>query len=89
MPYIQLGDKLTYEESLQDLNFEINKKCTPGDLNYLLTRICLMYIQHRGKNYTHLNDVVGVLECCKQELYRRIISKYEDEKRDLNGEVYG
>jgi hypothetical protein len=36
---------------------------------------------------THHN-VVGVLECCKLELYRRLVSKYEDIKILLNGDVY-
>ena len=29
--------------------------------------------------YAHLNEVVGVLECAKLELYRRVASPYEDQ----------
>jgi hypothetical protein len=32
--------------------------------------------------------LVGVLECAKQELYRRILIPYEDAKIELNGDVY-
>ena len=38
--------------------------------------------------YTHVNEAVGVLECAKLELYRRVAAPYEDEKIAENGDVY-
>jgi hypothetical protein len=38
--------------------------------------------------YAHLNEAVGVLECAKLELYRRIAAPYEDDKRSETGDVY-
>ena len=32
--------------------------------------------------------MVGVLECAKLELYRRMAAPYEDEKIEDNGDVY-
>ena len=60
----------------------------PGDLNFVLTAICDEYLVHHGLKYQHLNDVVGALECCKLELYRRIAAPYEDIKLKENGDVY-
>lgn len=58
---------------------------TAGGLNYLLTRLCMNYI---GKmSYTRANEVVGVLECVKLELYRRALGPYEDRKASENGDV--
>ena len=39
-------------------------------------------------NYARFNEMIGVLECCKLELYRRVISNYEDKKMRQNGDVY-
>ena len=59
----------------------------PGELNYLITKLILKYL---GSNpgYTEINEVIGVLECAKLELYRRIAAPYEDEKCRVNGDVY-
>jgi hypothetical protein len=38
--------------------------------------------------YAEINEVVGVLECCKLELYRRLAAPYEDTKIKENGDVY-
>jgi len=34
-----------------------------------------------------MNDAIGALEGAKLELYRRVISKYEDKKIMENGDV--
>jgi hypothetical protein len=59
-----------------------------GQLNYLISSICNDYIDEQGKCYDTLNEVIGVLECSKLELYRRVIAPYEDEKVKENGDVY-
>ena len=71
-----------------------------GELNYLLTTIILDYLASKAEfkkdgivhiqynTYAHYNEVIGVLECIKQELYRRRIMPYEDKKKEKNGDVY-
>lgn len=61
---------------------------TAGELNYVITRLCLRYIENNGEQYKHYNDVIGALECCKLEMYRRAIAPYEDKKIKENGDVY-
>lgn len=62
-----------------DNNFE-------GNLNYAITA---MIVKAYGlKSYRDVNDVVGALECCKLEFYRRAAAPYEDQKSFDNGDVY-
>jgi len=81
MPYI--GTKERHEIDWAERSPE-----TPGELNYKLTQIILDYMDHKPKSYTLYNEVMGVLECCKQEFYRRPVADYENKKLDLNGDVY-
>lgn len=60
---------------------------TSGELNYILTRKILTYIGP-DPSYSSFNSVIGVLECVKQELYRRMVALYEDEKCAENGDVF-
>jgi hypothetical protein len=50
--------------------------------------ICQDYIKDKGLSYQTLNDVLGALEGCKLELYRRQVAPYEDKKIQANGDVY-
>jgi hypothetical protein len=60
-----------------------------GDLNYKITQLCREFIKGSGHtNYTIINEVIGVLECAKQEFYRRIAVPYENKKIKVNGDVY-
>jgi hypothetical protein len=60
----------------------------PGDVNYVVTRLLDQYIDQEGLSYTSINAMIGVLECAKLELYRRIAVPYEDRKIEENGDVY-
>jgi hypothetical protein len=64
-----------------------------GELNYALTRMVDAYLMGRAAGegrirYAHLNEAIGVLECAKLELYRRVAAPYEDEKLSESGDVY-
>ena len=80
MPYITQEDRQRLEETSQPQ--------IAGELNYTITKILDEDLVRKGLNYTNLNEVVGVLECAKLELYRRIAAKYEDNKIAENGDVY-
>jgi hypothetical protein len=58
-----------------------------GQLNYVLSHMLNAWIQRHGLSYDTINELVGVLECAKLELYRRV-AFYEDEKMKANGDVY-
>jgi len=59
-----------------------------GELNFAITVLCGDYLDLKGLSYQHINEVIGVLECAKQEFYRRVAVPYEDEKCMENGDVY-
>lgn len=79
MPYISPQDR--HELATRE-------PATAGELNYLITRLVARYIERRGERYSVLNEAVGVLECAKLELYRRLAAPYEDGKIRENGDVY-
>ena len=61
---------------------------TSGALNYLITKLCLAYVDKIGARYDTFNAVIGALECAKLEIYRRAIAPYEDVKATINGDIY-
>lgn len=64
---------------------------TPGELNYAITIVCKNYLERQsatGVTYTTLNQIVGAMECAKQEFIRRVVNPYEDKKIKENGDVY-
>ena len=80
MPYCK-------DEQRRDAYFGSGITITDGMLNYMLTNLVLQYIEQHGLRYSVLNSVVGVLECIKMEIYRRIGGVYEDQKIKENGDV--
>ena len=58
---------------------------TPGELNYIITNIL---VSTNPKRYEDYNQLIGVLECIKLELYRRMVAPYEDKKKQEHGDVY-
>lgn len=84
MPYITPEQKKKIED-----DFSGNKAENPGELNFMITTLILEYIKGKGAvTYQIVNDVVGALECSKQEFYRRIAAPYEEKKIKENGDVY-
>lgn len=89
MPYI------TKDRRSQLARPHLDHPQTPGELNYVLTMVCLGYLDswldHNDTDtlkYTQLNDIVGALEGAKMEFYRRIVAPFEEAKREKNGDVY-
>lgn len=61
---------------------------TEGDLNYRIHELIEIFLNGREKvGYAQYNAVVGVLECAKQEFYRRAVTSYEDAKIVENGDI--
>jgi hypothetical protein len=80
MPYIT-------REQRERLDILARQIKDAGELNYCLTRTILEYLGENPR-YQNYNDVIGVLECMKQEIYRRKIASYEDKKIIENGDVF-
>lgn len=80
MPYIT--------EDARDSLAVTNCPGTAGELNYMFTMFALDYLDRKHETYQTINDIIGALECCKQEFYRRIAAPYEELKIRSNGDVY-
>ena len=86
MPYITQVNRSMLKSATDAI--AINPPVTIGDLNYVLTKTCHVYLKKQMLlNYQAYNDVIGALECCKQEMYRRMVAPYEEEKIKENGDV--
>ena len=80
MPYIKPDRR---EPLIQSREAE-----SPGELNFLLSRELVTYLDRKGLSYHTINDVIGALEGAKQEFYRRVVAPYEDLKIRENGDIY-
>lgn len=92
MPYIDQASRKILKPALTELlklvldPTKFGTRAKAGVLNYIFT-ILLKNILDDDKRYDTANSLVGALECCKLELYRRYIVPYEDQKILENGDV--
>lgn len=80
MPYVKAAQRAV----LADYGLPVNG----GELNFVISAICDEIIKEKGLCYATINEIVGALECCKLEIYRRIAAPYEDIKIKENGDVF-
>lgn len=88
MPYIAPDDRYWIRPLVFGLAEKLDRAPSVGMLNYVITTLVFSWLKGRGVKYENINAAIGVLECAKLELYRRVAAEYEDRKRDENGEVY-
>lgn len=93
MPYVEENGRAILAKHLSGLCDEINKHALssgidklPGIVNYAIVRIIGGTL--RLDSYASINSAIGILECAKLELYRRIAAPYEDKKAEENGDVF-
>jgi len=86
MPYIDRDSREDIDEQIEGA-LDAAYSAGPGALNYIITRFVRMFLAHHP-SYRDFNDAIGVLECAKLELYRRMVAPYEDRKCAENGDVY-
>ena len=59
-----------------------------GLVNYITAYLVNRILSQGGRCYASLNMLVGALECCKLEIYRRLAVPYENSKITENGDVF-
>ncbi len=84
MPYINQESRVVYEW-LDEVDLPYIGD--PGEVNYVISRI-IDYAISPEYGYTSINAAIGVLECLKLELYRRLAAPYETNKCEENGDVF-
>ena len=89
MPYIAQENRKRFDpviELLAELITKLTHK-RAGDLNYIFTKLLLLSLLKGKPMYCDYNEAIGVLECCKLELYRRGAAPYEDKAIAKNGDI--
>lgn len=87
MPYINKEARPKWQETIDEVvktvrNLPIARQ--DGELNYLITSIVKGVYDPK---YFHYNRAIGMLDCVRQEFYRRVVAPYEDVKIEENGDV--
>jgi hypothetical protein len=84
MPYIKQDDRDKIYEFGQIRHYNVN---TAGELQYAIAVMIQDYLERKGLNYQHCNDIMGALAGAQMEFYRRTVAPYEDQKIKENGDV--
>lgn len=85
MPYVKYCDREKYSLLINTAQVKL-KDATAGEINYVLSSM-IWNMFDENRNYAKANELMGVLECVKQEFYRRKVALYEDEKMIENGDI--
>ncbi len=92
MPYIKqdFRDELyplidALAQKINQIHKDNPSQTRDGLLNFSVTEI--MNECFPDARYTDFNEIIGFLECCKLEYYRKKIGPYEDVKEKENGAV--
>lgn len=93
MPYIREDKRGQIETELDQLIIRFletdEEGGTAGRLNYLISSVMGSILKNDERiSYARINELIGVLDCAKMELYRRVAAPYEDDKSRINGDVY-
>lgn len=92
MPYIRDDKRKQIESELDQLIIKFldtEDGGTAGRFNYLISSMMGAILNNDERiSYARINELIGVLECAKMELYRRVAAPYEDDKSRINGDVY-
>jgi len=90
MPYIEKIARQKIDDELLDLIDKLTEhgfhQPSVGELNYVISSL-IWKVFDNNVSYTTANNLIGVLECVKQEFIRRKLNIYEDEKIKLNGDL--
>lgn len=102
MPYTRPEHRPPLDPHVDRLCVQIHRlrettgKGVAGFANYSITRLLLKLLGVKdltnippigSHDYDRINEAIGMLECCKLELYRRLAAPYEDTKIEQNGDV--
>jgi hypothetical protein len=94
MPYISKERRKFFDKHINEIvdnlyenrNEVNNTSFNSGDLNYVISKV-VWKLFNKNKKYNTANGLVGVLECVKQEFYRRQVVPYEDGKIKSEGDI--
>ncbi len=84
MPYINKSARINFDKHLNEVGPHTTAK---GDLNYCVTQLALHYIKAHGKSYTNISEAASALVDAADEIKRRLLGPYENQKIKENGDL--
>lgn len=91
MPYITKTQRDVFDSMITMISHDLVQEFSKdyeGKLNYIISAIMSNILKENGTSYSEINKLVGVLECAKLELYRKVAAPYEELKEQENSGVY-
>ena len=87
MPYIPITRRGKIDLIVGELSEEARND---GELNYAITSLLIKHFASTDGIYSYsiCERIVGLLECIKLEIYRRLVAPLEDRKKEENGDVF-
>jgi hypothetical protein len=83
---------MPYLSDLDKARVDSDGPTTPGDLNYVLTKVALYYLKRKMNggpfNYAMLAEIKSAFAEARDEFSRRLMTPYEEIKIHQNGDVY-
>lgn len=92
MPYIPQSQRAVINHNIIELTNNIRqlvedeRAARAGLVNYAISKL-LWELLGPFPRYLDFNELMGTLECAKQELYRRLIIPYENTKITEHGDI--
>ena len=88
MPYIEQNNRDKFNLLIKAIFDQLHTQNWEGELNYIFSVLLKKVLETNERtNYKNTNAAIGVLECCKLELYRMTAAPYEDKKIHINGNL--
>ena len=90
MPYIKQEERPQYDKAINEIVDKLtglSEKQLCGHLNYIIFTIVKRLVGFRKPSYFLFNTILGAINCCSREIYRRLVGPYEDIKASENGDV--
>lgn len=89
MPYIPQEDRYELsEEGMDDwIEHVVDIIGGKGEFTYLIYKLMSKYRARDDDSYTHLSETISAVEEAAHEFRRRVLWKYEDERREEHGDV--
>ncbi len=92
MPYIKEEHREILDPIINDLkrtivNITLDDESVKLEclINYMILK--MLSEMYTAKNYDEINDVIGMLECCKLEYYRKVAAIVNDQSEYDYGEI--
>ena len=87
MPYVDKTSRDKYKEIHKAICFT-EKIETKGDLEYLVFRLMIKFMETREKRYSTLHDCVYAVAHASDEYRRRYLDIRENEALEANGDIF-